>query len=282
MITDSHVHIFAPEVIENRDRFLSDKGFALLYSSPAAKMKDAEGLLAAMTESSISRAFVMGFPWQTEFLCRKQNLYFAEVSSRCPELECFGSVPAGDSRLIKKTVMEIKGNGLSGIGELGFYGGMNQETEKYLHAVLEYAEDMSLPVCIHINEPVGHIYPGKYEPDLSLMYRVISAHPDVIIQLAHWGGGFPFYELMPEVKQAFKNVFYDSAAGPFLYSENIWNTAVSLAGADKILFGTDYPLIPFRRYLDQTDRTVTDFSVKEQILEKNSEKIIPLKQNQNL
>ena len=34
---------------------------------------------------------------------------------------------------------------------------------------------------------------------------------------AHWGGGLPFYALMPEVRDALQNVWFDTAAGHLLY-----------------------------------------------------------------
>ncbi len=59
---------------------------------------------------------------------------------------------------------------------------------------------------------------------------------------AHWGGGLPFYSLNRRVGQALRNVWFDAAAGPLLYDARIWRIACDLVGADKILFGSDFPL----------------------------------------
>ncbi|MFH1015727.1 MAG: amidohydrolase family protein, partial [Chloroflexota bacterium] len=59
------------------------------------------------------------------------------------------------------------------------------------------------------------------------------------------------YALMPEVKQAMKNVYFDTAASPFLYSPQIYRRVADLVGADRILFGTDYPLLSPTRLLDE-------------------------------
>ena len=66
---------------------------------------------------------------------------------------------------------------------------------------------------------------------------------------AHWGGGFPFYELMPEVQTAAANVWYDSAASLYLYRPEIFPTVARIAGPRKILWGSDYPLIAQARML---------------------------------
>jgi predicted TIM-barrel fold metal-dependent hydrolase len=63
--------------------------------------------------------------------------------------------------------------------------------------------------------------------------------------------GLPFYELMPEVAKAMTNVYYDTAASPLLYSKRIYAIASEIVGAGKILFGTDFPLISPKRYLEE-------------------------------
>ncbi|MFQ5879654.1 MAG: amidohydrolase family protein, partial [Dehalococcoidia bacterium] len=50
-----------------------------------------------------------------------------------------------------------------------------------------------------------------------------------------------FYALMPEVA-ALANVYYDTAASPFLYRSQVYRWAAQLVGADRILFGSDFPL----------------------------------------
>lgn len=113
---------------------------------------------------------------------------------------------------------------------------------------------------LHTNEPVGHHYPGKGHLPLAAIYALVKTLPDLRLVLAHWGGGFPFYELMPEVRGAAQNVFYDTAASPLLYTPNIFRTVVNIVGDHKVLFGSDFPLIlyperqkepDFRPFLDE-------------------------------
>ena len=103
----------------------------------------------------------------------------------------------------------------------------------------------------HASEPVGHQYSGKGEATPELLYTLITAFPELKLVCAHWGGGLPFYALMPEVKAALKNVYFDTAISPFLYTPQVYGQVAQLVGADKILFGSDYPLIPQRRFLKE-------------------------------
>jgi hypothetical protein len=95
---------------------------------------------------------------------------------------------------------------------------------------------------------VGHEYPGKTKGSLHAAYRFLQTLPEVTFIFAHWGGGFFFYELMPEVADAAVRVYYDTAASPFLYRPSIYSLALRIIGSHRILFGSDYPLIPPQRY----------------------------------
>jgi predicted TIM-barrel fold metal-dependent hydrolase len=81
------------------------------------------------------------------------------------------------------------------------------------------------------------------------IYDLLRHYPSNKIVLAHWGGGLFFYSIMKkEVRDVLKNVWFDTAASPFLYDPQIYRMAVEIVGSDKILFGTDYPLISPKRY----------------------------------
>ena len=38
------------------------------------------------------------------------------------------------------------------------------------------------------------------------------------------------------------NVYYDTAASPLMYDPTVWSRVTSLVGADRVLFGSDFPL----------------------------------------
>jgi len=73
-----------------------------------------------------------------------------------------------------------------------------------------------------------------------------------VIILAHWGGGLPFYHLLKkEVKEALENVYVDTAASPFLYDHEIYAVVSAAFGQDKILLGSDFPLLKPLRYVSE-------------------------------
>jgi len=257
-IIDFHTHIFPEDVVRRRSNFFNDGGFRSLYDNEKSLLLSHGELLEAMGRGGISGSVCMGFPWEQEKYCRSQNEYFSQVAGENRGvLYTFGSVPVRGGAGVYNAVKEISALGLHGIGEIAFYEwGDTVERERYLREIFDCAGGFSLPVCLHVNEPVGHRYPGKYDTDMAMLSAVITAHPDLRVILAHWGGGILFYELMPEVKAAFGNVFYDTAATPFLYDPAVYSAALAIVSSRKILFGSDYPLLAPGRYFSVIEEQV--------------------------
>jgi predicted TIM-barrel fold metal-dependent hydrolase len=42
--------------------------------------------------------------------------------------------------------------------------------------------------------------------------------------------------------ESLSNVYYDTAASPLLYDGAVWSRALPILGADRVLFGSDFPL----------------------------------------
>jgi predicted TIM-barrel fold metal-dependent hydrolase len=164
-------------------------------------------------------------------------------------------------------------NGLSGVGELAFYqSGIDESARNALYPVMEICLKKNLPVMIHTNEPVGHMYSGKTPNTLAQIYKLVKKFPENRIILAHWGGGIFFYNLLKkEVKESLKNVWYDTAASPFLYDIDIYPKALELAGTDKILFGTDFPLLKPKRYFNDMEKSRISNNDKASICGGNAE-----------
>ena len=108
-----------------------------------------------------------------------------------------------------------------------------------------------MALLLHVSEPVGHQYPGKGNVTPDAIYPFIKRFPNLNLVCAHWGGGLPFYALMPEVKNALENVYFDTAASPFLYNPQVYAYVSGLVGADRILMGSDYPLMPPNRLINE-------------------------------
>lgn len=249
MKIDAHTHIFSSLVADTRDRFLSDPGFALLYKEEKARIATARDAVLYAEAHSLDYLWTMGFCWESGDLCDAENQRILRDIDGNGLFVPFSAVPALPVPDIKERIRRAKRDGFKGIGELAFYGRMlGAEQYDYCRAVFEAACEENLPVCLHVTEPVGHAYRGKHPTDFTLIYSLICEFPSLRIMLSHMGGGLLFYELMPEVRKAFSNVVYDTAAVPYLYNPEVYNTSVGITGEDRILFGSDFPLLNISMY----------------------------------
>ena len=88
--------------------------------------------------------------------------------------------------------------------------------------------------------------------NLKMIYDLVQALEGVKLILAHWGGGLFFFNLLKrEVPESLTDVYFDTAASPFLYKPEIYRLAGNIIGPQKILFGSDYPLIRPSRYFKE-------------------------------
>lgn len=247
MVLDGHTHIFTDDMVQNRENYCDDRQFSMLYYG-SARIANAEMLLESMEHNSVDASVVLGFTWQKEEYAFMHNEYLANVQQKYKgKMYAFGAIALkGD---IYQQLKSIKKLGLYGVGEVAFYAdGFNEEEELLLGQVLAVAEKFDLPVCLHVNEPVGHIYTGKYYTDMRILFALCMQYTRIPIICSHWGGGLLFYELMPEVFKSLRHVYYDTAATPFLYQPGIYNIAIQVCGKEKIIFGSDFPLLDYSRY----------------------------------
>ena len=277
MIIDCHTHIFPEEVRKGREAFCKkDDGFSSIYRDSKSKMVGVEDLIASMDESGIDRSVICGFPWTQPDLCSFHNQYLMASASRYPNrLIVFISLLFSNPDWSGKELDRALNGGAKGVGEIAFY--QDEMTSRDVHSmkpILTQMEKHGVPLLLHTNETIGHSYPGKGRTPLESFYELILSFPKLPIILAHWGGGLPFYELMPEVAKVMTNVYYDTAASPFLYSGKIYAIARDMVGAEKIFFGTDYPLISPQRYFKELEESSLSKQDQEKILGLNFSRLI--------
>jgi len=252
MIIDFHTHIYAPHIKNHREEYARrDPLFAQLYADPGVELASAENLIAAMDEQGITASVVLNIGWSHPEICHESNDYILEAAARYPgRLFGFGMVDFNSPDTAIKELEQCVKNGLKGIGEVRF-SSAQLRAHRELKPIMEYIIEKDLILLIHTSEPIGHLYPGKGDSTPELLYPFIKHYPKLKLICAHWGGGLPFYALMPEVKKALGQVYFDSAASSYLYSPRIYTEMAALMGDHRLLFGSDYPLLKPERLLKE-------------------------------
>ena len=277
LVIDAHTHIFPPETLERRDHYANlDDTFRELYKDPKAKLATTPILLRDMKVHGVDVSVVMGIGWTDIGLAREANDYIIEsVRNNNNKLVGFAGVNPLWGQAAAYEAERCAKAGLPGVGELHpDTQGFSVTDPAILRPLMEVVRRFDLIFTIHTSEPVGHDYIGKGTVTPERIVRLIENHPDVTFILAHWGGGLPFYSLMPEVAKILEKVYFDTAASPFLYDSRIFDIVAGIIGPNKILLGSDYPLMPHSRLRTQIDQSSLSDADKRGILGANAARIL--------
>lgn len=252
MIIDSHVHVLPPELIACMDQVCKREPYiAKLASSPRARFVDCEEALKEAKLNGISRMVVFGYAMEDQGLCREINEYVAsQVKSSGGRL--LGLMVLNPARPgLEAEFGKAIDMGLSGVGELFPEGQRFELLGKEMETLAGLCKEAGVPLMIHVNEQVGHCYPGKTGIGPVQAWEFARRHPGLKIVYPHLGGGLPFYELMPEVALELRDVWYDTAAVPFLYTFHVYKALKEVGVLRKTLYGSDFPLLGYERYKEQ-------------------------------
>ncbi|MBL7126040.1 MAG: amidohydrolase [Dehalococcoidales bacterium] len=277
MIIDFHTHVFPPRVKQKRSQYIDrDPCFALLYDKKEAKIATTEELIESMDRAGIDISVIVNLGWITHELCVETNDYILESIARYPKrLIGFCTVQPQSLDAAIAEIERCARGGARGIGEMRpDMQLLDLGDDPIITPFMEAIKQHRLIFLTHTSEPAGHDYPGKGIITPDILYPFITANPDVTIVCAHWGGGLPFYALMPEVQKALRNVYFDTAASSFLYQPQIYALVSQLVGADKILFGSDYPLLPQTRLLQEINSAALTDEEKGLITGENARKLL--------
>lgn len=260
MIVDAHVHILPDRVRDNLGQITSSEPWFATCHARGEATASAESLVAAMDEGHVDRAVCFSWPFADPALCAEANDYVADAVGRFPDrLVGFGVVqPAAPGAADE--VARCARLGLRGIGEL------NSDAQGWallgdaVAAAVRASVEVGLPWTLHCSEPVGHDYPGKGTVTPDRVLEFARRHADLTLICAHLGGGLPLYAHIREVREVCELLYFDTAAQPFVYEPSVYRALLDILGAERILLGSDHPLLDVPRYIRGLDAAGLDGS----------------------
>jgi predicted TIM-barrel fold metal-dependent hydrolase len=249
-IIDAHVHLYPNEIDRDPAGWAAAAGerhWALLCTRrrrdgrPVQSLPTLDGLLAAMDAAGIGRAVLLGWYWEKPETCAWQNRFYAACVKMHPDrLSAFATLhPRAGREATLDEVRRAAGDGLVGLGELSPHSQGYAIDDPVFRAVLVLAGELKLPVNLHVTDPDSRRYPGWVETPPDDFVRLAHAFPATAFVLAHWGGLLPLRDAR---FAALGNVYFDTAASPLLYSSEVWARAIPQLGAERVFFGSDFPL----------------------------------------
>ncbi|MGQ9501226.1 MAG: amidohydrolase family protein [Anaerolineae bacterium] len=258
---DAHVHYMPPLTSEELEALCQQEPYWGLLLRPPSGARSLQGWVSAermlqdMDVAGVDRVVIQAQYRRTHEACVEHNDQLLALVRRWPRrVAAFAVVQPMAGARARDELRRCLDNGMRGVGELNPYAqGFAINHPNFLRLV-ETCIMYDVPLSLHVSEEVGRYYLGKSTTPLRHYYWLACRYPELKLILAHWGGGLFFYELMPGVRKALRNVWYDTAASPLLYpTADIFEVALRCVDHRKLLFGSDYPLIIFPRRQSEPD-----------------------------
>lgn len=139
-------------------------------------------------------------------------------------------------------------------------------TERAYWPIYAKCCELNIPVAIQVGH-TGPLLPSEAGRPIHLD-EVALAFPELKIIGAHLGQ--PWHEEMMILAWKHPNVYIDTSARPAKRWPESFVEFVRGWGQDKALWATDYPLLPFKRCLDDVDGLGLDDAVKRKLLRENA------------
>ncbi|ELK50209.1 amidohydrolase [Haloferax sp. BAB-2207] len=279
-IIDTHAHQPTAE-------FLEDAGGEMMRDAAnrfGAEMEtwSYEEMIAEYREHNIGRAVLLG--WDAETNTGNPpvpNDYVAEVRDAHPDFFVgFGSVDPLKDDCVEEAVRCVEDLGLSGFKFQQIAQGFDPSDDEH-RALFDAIEDLGVPVVFHGgNSTLGACSPGgrglkiKYG-DPMLIDDVAAEHPDLQILIAH--PAYPWEKEQLAICQQKGNVYMDLSGWlPKYIDEQVLHYAKTVL-QDKVMFGTDYPMIrPGRWFESFEEHFDASEEVKRKLLWENAEQFLEL------
>ena len=242
-----------------------------MTNSKVHRWGTAESLINHMDRHGIVSSFVTGFAFRDQGLCRLMNDYVLDSASKFSGRIIPLAVVSPCARGAAEEILRCAERGAAGLGEL-FPDGQELDisdagqTWRMVGACME----AGMFIMFHTAEQVGHHYSGKGRTGPAEAAAFCMNHPQARVVFAHFGGGLWAYESMPEMKLALSNAYYDSAAWPWLYGHRVIEGIFAAGAGDKILFGTDWPILEYPRFEKILARTSLTEEQRSLLLCKNA------------
>jgi len=211
------------------------------------------------------------------------NDHIADVVSRHPDVFLgFGVVDPAQGKLAQREIRRCKDLGLAGIGELNPARQHFYANDRQFYPLWETAAEVELPLLFHGGyAAAGSGAPGglgvklKYANPIHLD-DVAADFPDLTIICAH--PSWPWESEALAVVLHKPNVYLDLSGWAPKYMSAEVRTHVNSRIQDKVLFGSDWPVLDVDRWLTEFDALDFKPAVRDKVLLQNAKAVLRLDQ----
>lgn len=227
-IVDAHCHIY-PQKIAAKAVAATDK----FYGANSYGDGTVENLRTICQRSGIDHAIIQSVATTPKQVNSINEFIAAEVNAGDGFFTGLGTLHP-DSEDLKNDIDHLIGLGLKGVKLHPDIQGFEMDGEK-LFRMYELCEKEKLIMLIHTGDKrYDNSNPDRVE-------AVLKNFPKLKVIGAHLGG-WSIWDEAPKRLSGFSNFFVDCSSSFGFADKKTIKNAISEYGADKVLFGTDYPM----------------------------------------
>ncbi|MBQ9947672.1 MAG: amidohydrolase [Oscillospiraceae bacterium] len=260
MIIDAHAHIFPDKIVEK-----AAAGIGKFYDI----IMDCDGtvgsLLKICDKAGVDRCIVQSvatIPAQVQSI----NNFIAESVQQYPDrLIGFGSLHP-DYEDIEGEVQRIVDMGLKGIKIHPDFQHFHVDGE-CAYPIYEAASRAGLPILVHAGDR-RYDFSGPRR-----LYNAVKRFPELIFIGAHFAGWSEWDEAV-ELYESFPNLYVDLSSSLYDMSPERAAELIHVFGADRVMFGTDYPMWSAVDELERFAEVPITDEERELILYKNALRLL--------
>lgn len=256
-IIDMHAHIFPEKIAEKAVESISN-----YYGVTMAKKGTVKDLIVNGSRINVYKYLVHSTATKVEQVRSINNFIAAEVKAN----NCFigfGTLHK-DLEDVESEVSRIMKLGLKGIKLHPEFQEFNIDDEDMLP--IYRAVEGKLPILIHMGDE------NKTSSSPRRLLKILDLFPKLTFIAAHFGG----YTMWDEAMECLigKNLYLDTSSSLYFLNRSRVLEIINKHGADKIFFGSDYPMWDHVEELERFNQLELNQSEREMILYKNAAKLL--------
>lgn len=253
---DFHTHIYPEKIAVKATNYLRS-----FYDLKADWPGISENLLIFGQAAKISKFVVLPVATRADQV-RKINQFAINENNEHDEYITFGTVHAGQEKILDELQFIID-SGLRGIK-------MHPDQQDFaiddprLFDFYDAAQQIRFPILFHCGDPRSDLSHPKR------VIKILEEFPNLNIVAAHFGG----WQIFDEAKEIMKDAkcHFDMSSSMYYLGPEKTADMIHTYGAEKIFFGTDFPLWDSAEEIEKfMSLPITD-EEKELIAYKNAEK----------
>lgn len=257
-IIDFHAHIYPDKIAERATQAIGN-----FYDIDMDRVGSLENLLRCSEAAGITNCVVHSVATNPQQVERINDFIFDSVSANSDKLFGFGTMHQDFENKLEEVDRCIK-MGLKGIKLHPDTQMFNVDDECMLE-MYDYLQD-KVPLLLHC---------GDYRYDYSHPRRVANIcrmFPRLTVIGAHFGG----YSVWDEAYECLKdfNCFLDTSSSSALMEEGMFGKLIKAYGADRLLFGTDFPMWDSKEELERFMSVELSEKEREKILYNNAASLL--------